>query len=296
MHPRTLTGLAAIVLSVAVPVAVSQAAPEPVQSQHAAKAKVSLMFGFQGKSAQMTPIAGQAGAYSFTVPMAGQSVTWVANYPIGDSDILDWPTFVGLWSAQGTNSFAANRPIVTIGYTSGGKKKTFIATMSSPVVIPSDTTAGASTFQAKLTAVPEKKLAAQLSALQARQSNGSKVWPRSSVTPHASFRAGKVTVWVVPRAGFIVGSANAPDWTTWCGTNPGNADHCTPGYASVTPPTEAYWGTNAPNYCGAYGTPRGPEVVSYAQGAVGVWWTNTVAEFLAQCWTAGRWNGTAAPT
>jgi hypothetical protein len=160
LRPRTRTALAAAVLAVAAPVALAHAAPDPGQTAHAKQSNVSLLFVFEGQSAQMAPVEGQAGTYTFTMPIrtAKQPVIWFTDRPARDAGTLSMRKFVGLWSAQGTDTFATDPPNVAIAYTSGGKQKTFIATMTSPVIIP-----GTAKLQATMTAVPAVQLATQAS-------------------------------------------------------------------------------------------------------------------------------------
>ncbi|MDA2953934.1 MAG: hypothetical protein O2976_04910 [Actinomycetota bacterium] len=160
MRPRTRTALAAAAIAVTVPVALAQAAPSTGQTAHATQSKVSMLFVTEGPIAQMAPVEGQAGTYTFTMPIrtAKQPVIWFTDRPARDAGTLSMRNFVGLWSAPGTNTFATIPPNVAIVYTSGGKQKTFIATMTSPVIIPS-TAISLTLLQATMTAVPEELLA-----------------------------------------------------------------------------------------------------------------------------------------
>ena len=161
MRPRTCTALAAAVLAVAAPVALAHAAPGTGQTAHAKQSKASVLFVFEGQTAQMAPVEGQDGAYTFTMPIrtAKQPVIWFTDRPARDAGTLSMRNFVGLWSTPGTNTFATDPPNVAIVYTSGGKLKTLIATMTSPVIIPS-TAISLTLLQATMTAVPEAQLAA----------------------------------------------------------------------------------------------------------------------------------------
>ena len=161
MRPRTCTALAAAVLAVAAPVALAHAAPGTGQTAHAKQSKASVLFVFEGQTAQMAPVEGQDGAYTFTMPIrtAKQPVIWFTDRPARDAGTLSMRNFVGLWSTPGTNTFATDPPNVAIVYTSGGKQKTFIATMTSPVIIPPTATPGTAKLQATMTAVPEALLA-----------------------------------------------------------------------------------------------------------------------------------------
>ena len=160
MRPRALTAIAAVGLAVAAPVALAHAAPDPGQTAHATQSKASLLFVFEGQRAQMAPVEGQAGTYTFTMPIrtAKQPVIWFTDRPARDAGTLSMRNFVGLWSAKGTNTFATDPPNVAIVYTSGGKQTTFIATMTSPVIIP-PTAISLTLLQATMTAVPEALLA-----------------------------------------------------------------------------------------------------------------------------------------
>ena len=161
MRPRALTAIAAVGLAVAAPVALAHAAPDPGQTAHATQSKASLLFVFEGQRAQMAPVEGQAGTYTFTMPIrtAKQPVIWFTDRPARDAGTLSMRNFVGLWSVKGTNTFATDPPNVAIVYTSGGKQKTLIATMTSPVIIPPIATPGTAKLQATMTAVPEALLA-----------------------------------------------------------------------------------------------------------------------------------------
>ena len=159
---RTLTALTAAVLAVTAPVALAQAAPDAGQTAPAKQSKVSLLFVTEGPSAQMAPVEGKAGTYTFTMPIrtAKQPVIWFTDRPARDAGTLSMRNFVGLWSVKGTDSFATDPPNVAIVYTSGDKQKTLIATMTSPVIIPPTATPGTAKLQATMTAVPETQLAA----------------------------------------------------------------------------------------------------------------------------------------
>ena len=161
MRPRALTAIAAVGLAVAAPVALAHAAPDPGQTAHATQSKASLLFVFEGQRAQMASVEGQAGTYTFTMPIrtAKQPVIWFTDRPARDAGTLSMRNFVGLWSAKGTNTFATDPPNVAIVYTSGGKQTTFIATMTSPVIIPPAATPGTAKLQATMTPVPEALLA-----------------------------------------------------------------------------------------------------------------------------------------
>jgi len=162
MRPGTLAVLAAAVLAMTAPVALAHAALGAGQTSHATQSKASVLFVFEGQSAQMAPVEGQAGTYTFTMPIrtAKQPVIWFTDRPARDAGTLSMGNFVGLWSAPGTDTFATDPPNVAIDYTSGGKQKTFIATMTSPVIIPGTATPGTAKLQATMTAVPEAQLAA----------------------------------------------------------------------------------------------------------------------------------------
>ena len=161
MRHRTRTALAAAVLAVAAPVALAHAAPDAGQTAHAKQSKASVLFVTEGPVAQMAPVEGQAGTYTFTMPIrtAKQPVIWFTDRPARDAGTLSMRNFVGLWSVKGTNTFATDPPNVAIVYTAGGKQKTLIATMTSPVIIPPTATPGTAKLQATMTAVPEAQLA-----------------------------------------------------------------------------------------------------------------------------------------
>ena len=160
MRPRTLTALAAAAIAVTVPVALAHAAPSTGQAAHAKQSKVSLLFVTEGPIAQMAPVEGQAGTYTFTMPIrtAKQPVIWFTDRPARHAGTLSMRNFVGLWSAKGTNTFATDPPNVAIVTYTSGKQKTFIATMTSPVIIP-PTAISLTYLQATMTAVPEALLA-----------------------------------------------------------------------------------------------------------------------------------------
>ncbi len=130
------------------------------QTARAKQSKASVLFVTEGPIAQMAPVEGQAGTYTFTMPIrtAKQPVIWFTDRPARDAGTLSMRNFVGLWSAKGTNTFTTDPPNVAIVYTSGGKLKTLIATMTSPVIIPS-TAISLTLLQATMTAVPEAQLA-----------------------------------------------------------------------------------------------------------------------------------------
>ena len=160
MRPRTLTALAAAAIAAAAPVALAQAAPDAGQTEHAKQSKASVLFVTEGPVAQMAPVEGQDGTYTFTMPIrtAKQPVIWFTDRPARDAGTLSMRNFVGLWSVKGTNTFATDPPNVAIVTYTPGKQKTFIATMTSPVIIPS-TAISLTLLQATMTAVPEAQLA-----------------------------------------------------------------------------------------------------------------------------------------
>ena len=160
MVPKSLAAIAAVGLAVAAPLAL--AAPDSGQTAHAKKSKVSVVFVFEGQSAQMAPVEGRTSTYTFTMPIrtARQPVIWFTDRPASDAGTLSMRNFAGLWSAKGTDSFATDPPDVAIDYTSGGKRQTLIATMTSPVITPPTAGPGTAKLQATMTAVPEAQLAA----------------------------------------------------------------------------------------------------------------------------------------
>ena len=131
------------------------------QTARAKQGKVSTLFVTEGPSAQLAPVEGKAGTYTFTMPIhtAKQPVIWFTDRPVRDAGTLSMRNFVGLWSAKGTNMFTTDPPNVAIVYTSGGKQKTLIATMTAPMIIPSTATPSTAKLQATMTAVPEVQLA-----------------------------------------------------------------------------------------------------------------------------------------
>jgi hypothetical protein len=153
MRLKTLIALAAVGLAVAAPAALAQAT----------RAKVSLLFVLEGTSARLDPVEGQAGTYTFTMPIrtAKHPVIWFTDRPARDAGTLPMAAFVGLWSARGSNAFSADPPNVAINYASGGKPTTLIATMSSPAIIPNTARPGTPQLQATMTAVSEEQLAAR---------------------------------------------------------------------------------------------------------------------------------------
>jgi hypothetical protein len=73
MRLKTLIALAAVGLAVAAPAALAQAT----------RAKVSLLFVLEGTSARLDPVEGQAGIYTFTMPIrtAKHPVIWSPGRP-----------------------------------------------------------------------------------------------------------------------------------------------------------------------------------------------------------------------
>ena len=73
MRLKTLIALTAVGLAVAAPAALAQAT----------RAKVSLLFVLEGTSARLDPVEGQAGIYTFTMPIrtAKQPVIWSPGRP-----------------------------------------------------------------------------------------------------------------------------------------------------------------------------------------------------------------------
>ncbi len=161
MRTKELTALAAAALAIAVLAGVSQAAAAPVKSEQA-RIATSYLFVFEGETAQMAPITGRAGAYTFTMPIrsAKHRVTWFTDRPARDAGALPMKSFVALWSRPGADSFAADPPNVAINYTSGGGDRTFIATMSSPRIVQSAATPGTPSLRATMTAVPRDAVTA----------------------------------------------------------------------------------------------------------------------------------------
>ena len=215
MRHRTRTALAAAVLAVAAPVALAHAAPDTGQTAHAKQSKLSLRFVFEGPSAQMAPVEGQAGTYTFTMPIrtAKQPVIWFTDRPARDAGTLSMRNFVGLWSEKGTNTFATDPPNVAIAYTSGGKQKTYIATMTSPVIIPGTATRGAAKLQATMTAVPEALVATYAKGKGKLAKHAKTAQQNPSRSPASSERVRNPTVFVDTS----FGSLPWPAW--WCSFN-----------------------------------------------------------------------------
>ena len=218
MRRRTRTALAAAVLAVAAPVAFAQAAPEAGQTAHAKQRKVSVLFVLEGQSAQMAPVEGQDGTYTFTMPIrtAKQPVIWFTDRPARDAGTLSMRSFVGLWSEKGTNTFATDPPNVAIAYTSGGKQKTFIATMTSPVIIPPTATPGTAKLQATMTAVPEALLATYAKGKGKLAKHAKKAQTNTMRYPAASITVRTPSAFVDGYPTCILNSYGNPSYAGWC--------------------------------------------------------------------------------
>jgi len=158
LHARTLTALS--VSAVAILGAWTASA---IAAPHAAQAspvnhttQASFLFTAWAPKAQMTPVEGVPGTYTFTMPLrsAEQAVVWFTDRPVRDAGMMPMNAFVGLWAIRKEKSFATDPPNVAIEYVANGRRRAFIATMTAPVIQSAGSGADATVLQATMTAVP----------------------------------------------------------------------------------------------------------------------------------------------
>jgi len=131
MRPRTLTALAAAALAVAVPAAITQAAPQSGAAEHAAMKKVSVVFSLDGPGITLAPVEGQEGTYTLTQRLWSnkQNVQWFTAGPPPAMGSVPVTKFAALLAKDATTD-EATAPVADVSYVQSGKTKHFLATVS----------------------------------------------------------------------------------------------------------------------------------------------------------------------
>ena len=131
MRPRTLTALAAVGLAVAIPVALTEAAPQPGAAEHAAKKKVSFAFFLDGPGISLAPVEGQEGTYTVTQRLWSkkQNVQWFragSRPAIGSIRVTKFAALLAKQAKTG----GATAPVAHLSYVQDGTTTHFLATVS----------------------------------------------------------------------------------------------------------------------------------------------------------------------
>ena len=142
------------------------AAPAPAKSggtrqSSTGNIQASYMFVFNGPSSTMTPVAGSPGVYLFSMPLSSpaQPVIWFTVRPSRMTGTFPMAQFAALWSLQGDSGFGADPQNVAISTVAQGVASTFMAEMSSVVLLP-NAGAGTAVLQATMTALQGPSLSA----------------------------------------------------------------------------------------------------------------------------------------
>ena len=131
MRPRTLTALAAVGLAVAIPVALTEAAPQPGAAEHAAKKKLSVAFFLDGPGISLAPVEGQEGTYTVTQRLWSkkQNVQWFragSRPAIGSIRVTKFAALLAKQAKTG----GATAPVAHLSYVQDGTTTHFLATVS----------------------------------------------------------------------------------------------------------------------------------------------------------------------
>ena len=131
MRPRTLTALAAVGLAVAIPVALTEAAPQPGAAEHAAKKKVSFAFFLDGPGISLAPVDGQEGTYTVTQRLWSkkQNVQWLSTGSRPAIGSIRVTKFAARLSKQ-VKTGGATAPVAHLSYVQDGTTTHFLATVS----------------------------------------------------------------------------------------------------------------------------------------------------------------------
>ena len=131
MRTRTLTALAAVGLAVAIPVALTEAAPQPGAAEHAAKKKLSVAFFLDGPGISLAPVEGQEGTYTVTQRLWSkkQNVQWFragSRPAIGSIRVTKFAALLAKQAKTG----GATAPVAHLSYVQDGTTTHFLATVS----------------------------------------------------------------------------------------------------------------------------------------------------------------------
>ena len=133
MRPRALTAIAAVGLAVAVPVALTHAAPQPGAPEHAAKKKkkTTVAFFLDGPSIALAPVDGQEGTYTLTQRLWSkkQNVQWLSTGSRPALGSIRVTKFAALLAKQAKTG-GATAPVAHLSYVQDGTTKHFLATVS----------------------------------------------------------------------------------------------------------------------------------------------------------------------
>lgn len=156
---RIITVLTLVALLVGAASALAK--PAGTRQSNTGNVQASYMFVFNGPSSTMAPVAGQAGVYTFTMPLtsSAQPVIWFTVRPSRMTGTFPMSQFVGLWALKTAFGFAADPPNVAITTTSMGSTNVFVAEMSGATVQASGLS-NTLVLQATMTALQNQSLAA----------------------------------------------------------------------------------------------------------------------------------------
>lgn len=181
---RTLASIVAAV-ALLIPLSVGSASAEESE-QTDASMPATLLYVFEGRDVVVKPIAGQQGAFSFTMPItkSNKRVTWFTDRPNRDAGRMSMDALVNLWQKDEEDSFLNDPPnaAITVG------ERVVVATMTNPRITTNKK--GDQSLVATMTLVNADRLAELASgdsfvALQAQQA-GSNARPGSKTLPLVS--------------------------------------------------------------------------------------------------------------
>ena len=129
MRPRSLIAIAALAL--AMPVAITQAAPRGGGVDDSASRKVEAAFSFDGPGVVVSPVEGQVGAYTLAQRLWSktQRVHWFTLGPPSRVGSMAVGRFAAFLAAR-ASADAATAPVVHISYLQGGVVRDFLGTVS----------------------------------------------------------------------------------------------------------------------------------------------------------------------
>jgi hypothetical protein len=119
------------------------------------------LFSFFGTNATVTPVAGSEVAYDVSVPVDAVSneVAWFTDRPNRDAGTMSVEALASLWTKEGTDSFTADPPNVSIVFGSGkGQPRTAIAEMSNTKIVDNPSGEG-QLLQATMTVATDQEAA-----------------------------------------------------------------------------------------------------------------------------------------
>ena len=131
MRIRLVGAMSAAALAVALPVAITQAAPPAAADSHAVKKKVEVAFALDVRGIDVAPVEGQEGTYTLTQRLWSkkQRVHWFTPGPPALIGSMPVTRFAALLARYATAD-GATAPVVHIAYVQGAQAKDFLATVS----------------------------------------------------------------------------------------------------------------------------------------------------------------------